>query len=150
MTRRIVLIAAVFALAIAALSGAALEPQVNQSRRGLAMDGYDPVAYFTDARPVRGLAPYEMRWNDATWRFASAANLEAFKNDPERYAPQFGGYCAYAVSRGYTANGDPRVWKIVDRRLYLNYSTGAQTLWEKDVRGNIAKGRRHWPAVLGR
>src|SRR5262245_38731225 len=133
MTRRIVLIAVVFALAISALSGAAPQPQVNQSRRGVAMDGYDPVAYFTGSRPVRGVAAFETRWNDAAWRFASAANLEAFRSDPERYAPQFGGYCAYAVSQGYTANGDPHIWTIVGGRLYLNYSTGAQTLWEKDV-----------------
>ena len=79
-----------------------------------------------------------------------AANREQFAKDPARYAPEFGGYCAYAVSRGYTANIDPNAWRIVDGRLYLNYSKRVQKLWEEDVPGNIAKGRQNWPGVLAK
>jgi hypothetical protein len=150
MTRRPLLLALGFGLATIALTARGPQERVNQSRDGLAMQGYDPVSYVAAGRPARGTTAFETRWNGATWRFASAANRDAFANDPDRYAPRFGGYCAYAVSRGYTANGDPRVWRVVDGRLYLNYSAGAQALWEKDVPGNIAKGNANWPAVLGR
>ena len=131
-----------------ALAAAGREPAVNVSKAGLAIDGYDAVAYVTDGRPVVGASQFETKWNGALWRFASSAHRAAFLKDPERYAPQFGGYCAYAVSQGYTANGDPRVWKIVDGGLYLNYSASVQRKWEKDIRGYIAKARSNWPAVL--
>jgi hypothetical protein len=137
----------VTALAVAAVAAAA-KPPVNLSRGGLALRGHDTVAYFTEGRPVPGDAAYEHRWNGAVWRFASAGNRDAFARDPSRYAPEFGGYCAYAVSRGYTADGDPNAWRIVDGRLYINYSRRVQKLWEEDIPGNIAKGRGHWPAVL--
>jgi hypothetical protein len=149
MTRLASLGALVFGLIVSTLV-AESKPQVNATSRGLAMDGYDAVAYFADGKPTRGSAQFEMRWNGATWRFATAANRDAFQQRPDHFAPQFGGYCAYAVSRGYTANGDPRVWKLVDGRLYLNYSTSAQALWEKDIPANIAKGRGNWPSVLER
>ena len=78
----------------------------------------------------------------------SADHRDQFSKDPQRYAPQFGGYCAYAVSQGHTANGDPNVWRVVDGRLYLNYSTSVQKLWEQDVPRNITKGQQNWPSVL--
>jgi hypothetical protein len=149
MTRFPWLVALTFGLIVTALV-AGSKPQVNTTSRGLAMDGYDAVSYVIDGKPTRGSARFEMRWNGAIWRFATPANRDAFQQQPARFAPQFGGYCAYAVSRGYTANGDPRVWKVVDGRLYLNYSTSAQALWEKDIPGNIAKGRGNWPSVLER
>lgn len=138
----------IFALAATAAS-AGPQPAVNLSR-GLALRGYDAVAYWTDGRPVRGAATFTHRWNGAEWRFSSLANRDAFAKNPARYAPRFGGYCAYAVSRGYTADGDPLAWRIVDGHLYLNYSKRAQELWEEDIPGNIAKGTRNWPGVLGR
>jgi YHS domain-containing protein len=113
-----------------------------------AVGGYDPVAYFTDAKPVSGKKELTFSWKGATWRFANEKNLEVFKASPERYAPQYGGYCAWAVSQGYTAKGDPKVWKIVDDKLYLNYDAGVQKNWEKDIPGNIAKGDKNWPRVL--
>jgi hypothetical protein len=136
--------------AIAALGVGNSLPPVNVSRGDLAAGGYDTVAYHTDGRATRGDARFEHRWNGAIWRFATDANRQTFLQDPARYAPEFGGYCAYAVSRGYTADGDPEVWRIVDGRLYLNYSRRAQRLWEEDIPGNIAKGRRNWPGVLSR
>ena len=135
--------------AIAVLGLGSSQPPVNLSRGDLAAGGYDAVAYHT-GRATRGNAKFEHRWNGAIWRFATEANRQTFLQDPARYAPEFGGYCAYAVSRGYTADGDPEVWRVVDGRLYLNYSRRAQRLWEEDVPGNIAKGRRNWPGVLSR
>jgi hypothetical protein len=87
-------------------------------------------------------------WNGAVWRFVSAEHRDVFVKDPERYAPQFGGYCAWAISRGYTADADPDAWRIVDGRLYLIYSKAVQRRWEQDVEGTIVKARANWPAVL--
>ena len=140
-------------LAVAAVAAVALagpQPAVNVSRGELALRGFDAVAYFTDSRPVEGSTRFEHRWNGAVWRFATAANRDAFAKDPARYAPEFGGYCAWAVSRGYTADVDPSAWRIVDGRLYLNYSKRVQKTWEADVSGNIEKGKRNWPGVLAK
>lgn len=115
----------------------------------LAVGGHDPVAYFTEGRPVKGDRQFSLRHLGAEWRFASAANRDAFAAAPEKYAPQYGGYCAWAVSQGYTASGDPQFWKIVDGRLYLNYDASVQKKWEADIPGFIAKADRQWPAVLG-
>jgi YHS domain-containing protein len=124
-----------------------LAQNVNRSWRGLAVKGYDVVAYFTDGAPVQGDAAFEHVHEGATYRFASAAHRDAFAQSPARYLPQFGGYCAYAVSRNYTADIDPTAWRIVDGRLYLNYSAGAQAKWNEDVSGNITKGNANWPAL---
>jgi YHS domain-containing protein len=118
------------------------------SYNGLAIRGADPVAYFTEGKAVKGVADYEYTWNGATWRFSSAENLTAFTADPEAYAPQYGGYCAWAVKSGYLASVDPEAWKIVDGKLYLNYSADVQKKWQADVPGNIAKGNQNWPAAL--
>lgn len=113
-----------------------------------ALGGYDPVAYFTERKPVAGARDITFIWKDVTWRFATEKNRELFKEKPEAYAPQYGGYCAWAVSRGYTAKGDPRYWKVVGGKLYLNYDAGVQKDWEKDIPGNIGKGDQNWPKVL--
>lgn len=117
------------------------------AERGLAIRGYDPVAYFVEGRPVRGQAAFTHGWNGATWRFASAANRDRFAADPAAFAPQYGGFCAFAVSEGYEAPIDPAAWKIVDGRLYLNYDRGVQRRWEADIPGRIAKGDANWPAL---
>ncbi len=118
------------------------------ARRGVAINGYDPVAYFTAARPVKGKKAHRVMWKGAIWLFSSAANREAFEADPRRYAPRFGGYCSFAVSRGYTASTDPNAWRIHDGRLYLNYSLGVRDRWARDIPGNIALAEGHWPKVL--
>jgi YHS domain-containing protein len=144
---RFVTTAALLTLAsVVATAGA--QPAVNVSRHQLALRGYDAVAYRAGGGATPGQATFAYRWNGAVWKFSSAANRDAFAKNPAQYAPEFGGYCAYAVSRGYTADGDPNAWRIVDGRLYLNYSKRVQALWEEDIAGNIAKGRRHWPGVL--
>jgi len=114
----------------------------------LAVGGYDPVAYFADGRPVAGSADFESEYDGATWRFASAAHKAAFDADPLKYAPQYGGYCAWAVSQGYTAKADPKTWRIVDGKLYLNYNADTQTLWEEDIPAHIVTGDANWPKVL--
>lgn len=124
------------------------EKPVNTTLFGVAIKGYDPVAYFTAAKPVAGDKAFATEWQGATWRFASAENLALFKAEPAKYAPQFGGYCAWAVSQGYTAGIDPDAWKIVDGKLYLNYSLDVQKKWEKDVPGFIAAGNTNWPKLL--
>lgn len=115
----------------------------------LAVGGYDPVAYFSEGHPVKGERQFTLKHQGAEWRFASAANREAFAAAPQKYAPQYGGYCAWAVSQGYTASGDPQFWKIVDGKLYLNYDADVQKKWERDIPGFIAKADHNWPAVLG-
>ena len=113
-----------------------------------AVGGYDAVAYFTQQQPVKGERQFSLQWMGAEWRFASAENRERFAAAPEKYAPQYGGYCAWAVSQGYTASGDPKHWKLVDGKLYLNYDADVQKKWEQDIPGFIAKADRNWPAVL--
>lgn len=136
------------ALAFTAILHAGPQPKVNVNDDGAAVKGYDVVAYATDGRPVEGNAAFETTWNGAKWRFATPAHRDLFLKDPEKFAPQFGGYCSWAVSRGYTADVDPQAWKIVDGRLYLNYSKSVQQKWSEDIPGNIAKARANWPKVL--
>lgn len=127
---------------------AAGDPIYTGTFSSLAVSGYDPVAYFREGRPVEGSGDFEYDWKGATWRFSSAENLAAFKADPESYAPQYGGYCAWAVSQGYTASADPNAWRIVDGKLYLNYSKPVQGTWAQDIPGNITKADANWPRVL--
>jgi YHS domain-containing protein len=142
------LLATLGAILAAPAARAAQDPIYTGTPSDLAVSGYDPVAYFIDGKPVEGDRAHSHEWQGATWRFATAENLEAFKADPARYAPQFGGYCAWAVSQGYTASADPQAWRIVDGKLYLNYNLDVQETWEQDVPGNIAKAGANWPAVL--
>lgn len=149
MGRGVAFVSALAGLMVAA-SGGAAEPPVYLPPGGLAVSGYDPVAYFVEGKPVAGDPDLTYDWQGATWRFASRAHLDQFKSDPARYAPQFGGYCAWAVSQGYTASADPQAWRIVEGKLYLNYDLDVRKTWEQDIPGNIAKGETNWPAVLAR
>lgn len=119
------------------------------SEEGLAIRGYDPVAYFTEGKPVPGSDAFSTTWNGVTWRFASAANRDAFQADPEAYAPQYGGFCAWAVAaKGKLYSTQPSNWSIVEGKLYLNYNDDIQTKWEADIPGFIAEGDRRWPEIL--
>lgn len=117
---------------------------VNATAENLAVRGFDTVAYFTAEAAVAGDPKYELVWNGAKWLFASAENLEKFRQNPENYAPQFGGYCSYAVSKGYTADGDPQAWKIVDGKLYLNYNQKVKGMWEAEQEQRIRDGEKNW------
>jgi len=114
----------------------------------LALEGYDAVAYFTEQRPVKGSREFQMSWKDANWRFASAANLATFREDPERYAPQYGGYCAWAVSQNDTAGIDPSVFAIHDGKLYLNYNEEIGARWQADKEAFIRDADQYWPQLL--
>lgn len=145
--------------AIVLAGGSAVNLQYFRSRdeprvytgivKGVAIGGYDPVAYFTDGAPTPGRDDITIVHDGATWRFASESNRIAFRSDPNRYAPRYGGYCAYAVAGGGVAGADPKVWRIVDGRLYLNASPRVHLKWEKDVAGFIKKGDANWPGALG-
>ena len=140
------------AMVLAALLAGApafAKSEVNSSLiGGVAIEGTDAVAYFTEGRPVKGTSEFAHRWKGAEWRFKPAANRDAFAAAPEKYAPRFGGYCAWAVSQGYTAGIDPEARTIHAGRLYLNYSKEVQAKWRQDIPGNIDKGEKNWPEVL--
>jgi len=129
---------------------AGTKPAVNTNKSGLALKGYDAVAYFTNGKPVMGEKKFSYKWMKATWYFSSKENLELFKDEPRKYAPQYGGYCAYAVGNNYTYPADPLAWKIVDGKLYLNANGEVQQLWMKDIPGYVEKGDKNWPAVLNK
>lgn len=115
---------------------------------GVAINGYDPVAYFTEGKPVIGDPKHVSAWEGAELRFASAENKAIFDADRETYAPKYGGYCAYAVSKGATAPTDPAAWTVHEGRLYLNFSTDVREIWRQDIPGNIARADANWPGVL--
>lgn len=155
--RELLLLLGLAGMAVALLNHDALlaqrsgrPPVFTEFKSKLALDGFDAVAYFKTGEPSKGSARHAVMWNGATWHFTSAENKAAFEANPEAYAPQYGGYCAWAVSEGYTAKGDPRIWRIVDGRLYLNYNASVQRSWEKDIPRRIASGDRNWPAVLAK
>ena len=112
-----------------------------------AIEGYDPVAYFRQKRPIRGSKEHIYKWKGANWYFSSASNLGLFKKKPKKYAPQYGGYCAYAVSQGHTAGIDPRAWDIHKGKLYLNYDKDIQKKWRKKKAAYIKKANGNWPKL---
>ena len=139
--------AALVALVVLVFAGQALASKSVFVDDGFAIRGYDPVAYFTEGKPVEGKAEFTAEYEGATWRFASAANRDKFTADPAAFAPQYGGFCAYAVSQGYTAKIEPDAWKIVDGKLYLNYDKRVQRIWEKDIPGYITDADKNWPQL---
>jgi YHS domain-containing protein len=133
--------AALALLATAAFAGEYFE------KEGLALRGYDPVAYFTEGKPRQGLAEHAYTYKGSKFQFASAENLRTFKQDPQKYAPQFGGYCAYGTAQGYKVSTQPDAFAVVDDKLYFNYNKEVQGIWNKDVPGNIARADKKWPEV---
>ncbi len=140
MIRRAFIVAGLLLLSLPALAQSVFAPN------GVAIRGYDPVAYFTESRPVQGNAQFTHSWNGATWRFASAANRDAFAADPQRYAPQYGGFCAFAMAQGpgERVEVDPTAWRIVDGRLYLNYSASVNRQWVGNMRRYIDTANGNW------
>jgi YHS domain-containing protein len=146
MNRRIFLSILVLASSSASFAEDKVD-SINKNRQGVAVEGYDVTAYFQQGKPVKGSDKFAYTWMGATWRFASAAGRDAFAAQPEKYAPQYGGYCAYAVSEGHTASIDPEAWKIVDGKLYLNYSKSVRVMWEKDIPGRVERADHNWPSL---
>ena len=139
------------ALALHAAPAAAGQADIFVGERDAhALQGYDPVAYFTLGEAMLGDPNISAEWKGASWLFASEANRTAFLAKPELFAPQYGGYCAFALSRGALTNGDARHWKVIDGRLYLNFNARTQTLWEKDTAAHISAADAYWPKVLNR
>lgn len=119
----------------------------NVNANGVILDGYDPVAFFKDNKPVKGNGQYQYKFDDAIYYFASQEHLDLFKKDPRKYAPQFGGWCAYAVSLGWIAPIDVNNFSVVGGRLFIQHNQRAVNAWNKDIPGNIVKADKYWPAV---
>ncbi|NOH72727.1 YHS domain-containing protein [Vibrio pectenicida] len=114
-----------------------------------AVSGYDTVAYFTEGKPVKGDEKWQFEYQGADWYFSSQENLDKFKASPEAYAPQYGGYCAWAVSaKNDFASSDPEKWAIVDGKLYLNYNADVKNMWDKDRAGHIKQANVNWPNLI--
>lgn len=123
------------------------ETVYNIDRKGVAIKGYDPVAYFTMSKPVKGKKDYVAAYGGATWRFTSSENRGMFLKLPEKYVPQYGGYCAYGVAEGGLFDIDPDAWTIHDGKLYLNQSKSVRELWLKDIPGHIKRADLLWPKI---
>lgn len=128
----------------------ALDPINNSLFSDVAIHGYDPVAYFTQGKPVAGRSDINHTWKGAIWYFSTPENRDLFKANPTQYAPQYGGYCAWAVSQNYTADIDPKAWTIVNGKLYLNYDAEVQAKWSASRAANIAAADKNWPALLAK
>lgn len=135
-------------LVVFATSAHAADPISTGRLSNLAVGGYDSVSYFVDGAPMKGSSEFSTEYMGAEWRFTTAENLARFKADPEAYAPQYGGYCAWAAAGGKTASGNPRQWAIVDGKLYLNYNKKVKGLWDEDRAGFIAQADERWPELL--
>ncbi len=149
LTRRNAL--ALFAAAPAALAlgrpALAMTPEIY-AEAGIAIDGSDTVAYFAGNGPVAGSEAFSTDWRGAKWLFSSAENLALFEADPEAYAPQYGGYCAWAAAQGYIAATHPNAWTIYEGKLYLNANRNIRRRWERDIPGFITQGDANWPGIL--
>lgn len=115
-----------------------------------AIQGYDTVAYFKLGQPVRGMESFSYQWHGMTWFFATKENKDTFTAAPEAYAPQYDGYCAWAMSEGRKAKTDPEVWRLVNGKLYLNCSKAAYEKWTEDIPGNIKKADSNWSKIAGK
>jgi len=146
--RKVMQTAATALLMLLSFQTMAKAPVYTSFFSDVAVSGYDAVAYFTENKPHKGSSAFITEYNGAQWHFKSAANLAAFKASPEKYAPQYGGYCAWAVANNDTASGDPEQWTIHGGKLYLNYDAGIQAKWLKDKVNLIEKGDSNWPRVI--
>jgi len=114
---------------------------------GKAIKGYDPVAFFTNSKPVMGVDSLSYSWNGATWLFSNRQNLQRFKAQPAKYAPQYGGYCAYGTAQGHKASIEIDTWTVLNDKLYFNYNQKVKEMWVKDEPGYIQKADKQWPDI---
>lgn len=137
-------------LLLISLSGSAMaiDPVYTGYFNDNAISGYDAVAYFTEGKPVAGTSEFTFDYMHATWKFSSQEHLDLFKADPKAYAPQYGGYCAYAIANGDTASAEPDLWTIVEGKLYLNYSRKINARWREDIPGYIEKADSEWKLFI--
>ena len=137
-------------LALAMISAASAKSLLNVDRSGVGIKGYDPVAYFTEDKAVKGDPQFQSKADGVIYYFASGENKAAFDTNPAKYEPQFGGFCAWAVSRGYTASIDPNAFQIVNGRLLLQYSLKVRKDFSADTEGNLKKADANWPSIIER
>jgi len=135
--------------AIAFLSILSVKAQKSEvfAPGGKAIKGYDAVAFFTQAKPVKGTDSLSYQWKEATWLFATRADMEAFKTNPEKYAPQYGGYCAYGLSQGHKAPTETDTWSVLNDKLYFNYNLKVKEMWSKDQQNFIKAADEKWPQL---
>jgi YHS domain-containing protein len=138
----------IFMLLFSSVSFAA--SPINIDSNGLAIKGYDPVAYFIMDKPFKGKKDLAYEWKGAKWRFSSENHMKLFIEDPEKYAPRYGGYCAYGVAVNALFDIKPEAWSIVDGKLYLNKNLDVRETWRKDIHGNIKKADMNWPRIKDR
>ncbi len=140
---------AILAITMISTQAFALDPTYTALFSNDAIRGYDTVAYFTENKPVKGKSKFSIEYNEATWLFSSEENLALFKGNPEKYAPQYGGYCAYAVSQGSTASIKPELFTIHEGKLYLNYNESINDKWTKNKEAFITDADKNWPELIG-
>ncbi|MEL6478070.1 MAG: YHS domain-containing (seleno)protein [Pseudomonadota bacterium] len=145
---RTILLTLSLLVALPATAGELRQAEIWTDLYGVALKGYDPVAYHLDARPVKGDPALEVEWKGAKWHFASAANRDRFVGDPERWAPQYGGYCAWAIVEDRFAPINPEIFKVVDGKLYLNLNMRVHNLWLDKMEIFITRADEKWPEVL--
>lgn len=146
-TRRHLLSAVLASGALAFPLAALAAGPVNVNAQGVAVHGYDVVAYVVMGKPVKGSAEFSAAWRGATYWFSNAAHLKTFEADPARYEPQYGGYCAYGVAQGVKPDIDPTAFAVVDGKLFLNLNPGVQKRWQADIPGHIQKATQNWPTL---
>src|SRR6186997_3245142 len=142
MKRIIVLILIVFAV----IQASAQKAEIF-SPGGIAIKGYDAVAFFKQSKPVKGMEKFSYQWNNATWLFSNEENRAAFKKAPEKYAPQYGGYCAYGASEGHKAPTETDTWTVRNDKLYFNYNKKVKEMWQKDEENLIKIADQKWPEI---
>jgi len=145
---RFIKTAVVLLAAMISTQAFALDPTYTALFSSEAIKGYDTVAYFTENKPVKGKSDFSTEYNEATWLFSSQENLDLFLANPEMYAPQYGGYCAYAVSQGSTASIKPELFTIHDGKLYLNYNEKINNKWNANKEAFISDADKNWPELL--
>ena len=142
----IIVLVAIAGIAIWGNTGNDMKSEIF-APNGKAIKGYDPVAFFTEKAPVIGSEKFTYQWKGATWYFSDENHLDQFKKDPETYAPQYGGYCAYGTSQGHKAPTETDTWTVKDGKLYFNYNQDVKQTWDKDQEGFIKLADQHWPKI---
>ncbi len=127
--------------------GAAMAGEINTTWFGIAMEGYDPVSYFTEGQPQKGTKEFSYQWKDATWHFSSAKNRDLFASNPEAYAPQYGAHCANGLSLGHKVSGDPHLWRMIDGKLYLYFAERGRKRWSSNTDQWIQDANGHWTVL---
>jgi YHS domain-containing protein len=140
----------IFLIVLLGVAGAAPEAADLNAERGVALKGYDAVAYFGEGKAIKGSPNHTVDWSGVTWRFASNEHRNLFEQDPARYAPRFGGYCAFGVAQDKKIDADPTAWSVIGGKLYVYFNKSVRTTWLKDPVGYIEKAERNWPSLAGR